>query len=86
MTGNPWPNKNDPHVIQMIRDWWTLHPEDDPDGVDIETNVRFSTHSYRAALWLKINAASDGELETLVDSDSMYWIFLVGFAASRADL
>lgn len=68
-------------AITMIRDWWELHPEDDPANLpdDVQTNL------YRATLWHSINAASDGELGTLIPHDRdgfLTWIFVVGIAAS----
>jgi hypothetical protein len=96
MTGNPWPRQTDPAVIRMIRDWWELHPEDTPDRALLDVRVvaqqgdsgrgslRRETDAYRCDLYRKINAASDGWLETIVPNHDLYWTFLVGFAASKA--
>lgn len=66
--------------VEMIRDWWRLHPEDDPDHL----GSMVDTEAYRVSLFGWINTASDGELERLFpEPRRLTWTTMVGMAAAR---
>lgn len=72
MTGNQFPRAEDPRCIEMIRAWWELHPEDNPDRAldstldvhlvarqgDERGGLRRQTDAYRARLYDRINGRS----------------------------